>query len=68
MTKLWLEATDLQRQIVALSVTGAGAAKIASSLRISEPRVRLEMDQFMAANGLDTREQVGALAVRAGIV
>lgn len=64
---LFLSITKEQRAIIARSVRGDSPAKIACSLRMSEPRVRAEIESFMRSNNLTTAEQVGATAVRAGI-
>lgn len=66
-TPLFLEATPLQRQIVANVTAGLLLPEIAKRLRCNETLVRNELNVFMANNKLVTREQVGALAVRAGI-
>jgi DNA-binding NarL/FixJ family response regulator len=64
---LFLSLTDRQREILSLAVQGASTPRIASRLRLPETTVRCELDAFMQANKLTSREQVGAVAVRAGI-
>lgn len=66
-TPLFLEATPLQRDIVAKLTAGMLVPEIAKRLRCNETLVRNELNVFMANNKLNNREQVGALAVRAGI-
>lgn len=62
-----LQLSERDRQMLRLLVAGDCYAKVAGKLGISRYAVQRAAYHIRQRNGLRTREQVGALAVRAGI-